>query len=514
MALNEITVGEIADLLKGVADSERKACLLIGAGVSYSAGIGLTGDFVKRIAQEYPVIYNKACNNCNDGKAPSYAQCMAALPPAKQVELVRKDIDAAKINWAHVGIARMERGQIVDTILTPNFDPLASRACALFNRFPAIYDLAGLRDAPDKRINFERSYVKGSAIFHLHGQHSGFLLLNTQAKLEDQAKRIRPVLDSVMKGKPVIIAGYSGENDPLIDEIAALAPFNHGLYWVCHDGNDPAANVCEKLLALEDCHLVRNMPADKFFTDIANALKLDPPGFLATPFDHLHSVFDTLRPYSDVGDGMGADLLALARDQLDRAKKEQQRAQPNQAEIATLMSDGDFDAVWERFGTNPAHLDEESKDMVAWAAVMLGNSISNQAITRPELASDEIFASAYDYYAAALSMKPNMYQAMGNWGAALLDQADTKDEVEAANLVACAETKLNHAEELKPGYAAYNLACVYGRRGDAHKAREWLLLSKQKNILFPGCAHIIAESNFDPVRDTPEFKAALADIGC
>ena len=184
MALKETTVGEIADLLKDIAGGERQACLLVGAGVSKSAGIGLAGDFIRRIEQDYPAIYTKASKSCDDGKPPSYAQCMAALPPATQVKLVRKDIDAAKINWAHVGIARMERGEVIDTILTPNFDPLASRACALFNRFPAIYDLAGLRDAADNQISFDKSYVKGSAIFHLHGQHSGFLLLNTQEKLE------------------------------------------------------------------------------------------------------------------------------------------------------------------------------------------------------------------------------------------------------------------------------------------------------------------------------------------
>ena len=187
--LKESSVAQIADLLSDISENEPKACLLIGAGVSYTAGIGLANDFIKRIKEDYPSIYASACRACPKGEEPSYAQCMAELPPATQVKLVRKDIDAARTNWAHIGIARLERAGIVDTILTPNFDPLASRACALFNRYPAIYDLAGLRDETANHISFDASFVKGSAIFHLHGQHTGFLLLNTDEKLQNQASQ-------------------------------------------------------------------------------------------------------------------------------------------------------------------------------------------------------------------------------------------------------------------------------------------------------------------------------------
>ena len=222
MPLQESTVAQIADLLRDTKTSEPKACLLIGAGVSYSAGIGLAGDFITRIKNQFPALYQAACQSCGEGIDPNYAQCMATLPPAQQVKLVRTDIDSAQINWAHIGIARLEKESIVDTILTPNFDPLASRACALFNRFPAIYDLAGLRDETDNNISFDKSFVKGGAIFHLHGQHTGFLLLNTEAKLKAQAKRIRPVLEAVMKGKPVIIAGTVAKMTPWLMKLRHL----------------------------------------------------------------------------------------------------------------------------------------------------------------------------------------------------------------------------------------------------------------------------------------------------
>lgn len=457
MILRESSVAQISDLLADTKNSEPKACLLIGAGVSYTAGIGLAKDFIKRIKAEYPAIYDAACRNCA-GSTPSYAECMAQLPPATQVKLVRTDIDAAKTNWAHIGIARLERASVVDTILTPNFDPLASRACALFNRFPAIYDLAGLRDEAENHISFDKSFVKGSAIFHLHGQHTGFLLLNTEAKLINQAKRIRPVLDAVMKGKPVIIAGYSGENDPLIDQIAALAPFNHGLFWICRDDKDPAENVVEKLLSLENCYVVRDMPSDKFFTELANTLKLEPPSFLATPFEHMLSVIDTVRPHSDIqSGGVGDDLLAQAREQLRDASSSQNAKRPERANIATLMSAGRYNEVFAQYGENFDRLDDEDRELVAWSAIEIGTELANKARARNGSESDALFEEANEKYRAALQINPGMHEALNNWGGAIGDHAEKKKGREADSLFAEACEKYRQSISTKPDkHEAYN----------------------------------------------------------
>ena len=507
MALSEKTVGEIAEQIRG-----EKTCLFIGAGVSKSAGIGLASDFVKRISKEFPTSYATLCNG-QSGKPPGYAECMAALPPANQVKLVREAVMQAKINLAHIGIARLERAEIVNTILTTNFDPLASRACAMFNRFPAIYDLAGLRNDQNQRIAFDGSYLEGSAIFHLHGQHTGFELLNTDAKLKVQATRIRPVLDAVMRGKPAIIAGYSGENDPLIDEIAALAPFNHGLFWVGHDGNDPATNVCEKLLSLPDCHIVRNMPADRFFFDLANVLKCAPPEFLARPFQHMLSLLETLKPPEAEDDAHGA-LIAQARTQLEAAEQNVTERQPQQANIAALMAEGDYQGVVDQFGNRASDLNDQGRDLLAWAMIMLGNALADQAETKTGAEADSLLMAAGGKYGAVLALKPDMHEAFEGWGTILLLQAALHKGKRRDQLLGEAETLMLRSEGLVPGRGAYNLACVHGLRGDAEQSAHWLRLAKQKNVNCPDCAHIAADTDFDRVRDAPIFKQALADIGC
>ncbi len=726
--MREKTVAEIAEHI-----GTEKACLLIGAGVSLSAGVGLAADFVAEIKAQYPSVYERLFKRGNANTPPSYAECMGELTDSNRAKLVRKAIENAKINSAHIGIARLEQNNLLNAVLTTNFDPLVSRGCAMFNRFPAIYDLAGLRDQENQKIHFDGSYINGSAIFHLHGQHTGFELLNTDEKLLAQAKRIRPVLDAVMRGKPVIIAGYSGENDPLVDEIAELAPFNHGLFWVCHNDEEPARNVRDKLLSLKDCFIVRNMPADKFFPELANKFKCPSPKFLTNPFQHMLDVMDTLAT-PEQGLEIEGVLIGQARDMLENANQKKQTADLLQTNISELMASGEYEAVWQQYNAKAKELDSDGRNLLAWAAVQVGNAHADQAsekhgddayalfaqagekyaaalaikpdmhealnnwgniITekvntkrrdvadalfaqacekydaalaiRPDYheafnnwgntlakqagtkrddasdalfaqasekyaaalaikpdkhralrnwgdtltyqagtkqgdAADTLFARAYEKYAAALAIKPDDHQALGNWGAALTKQADTKhgdaadtlfaqayekyasaliikpnyhealnnwgialskqaqtkqgDEADALFAQACdkyaaaiaikpdahealnswgatlinqastrdgderldllsqAEGKLLQAETLRAGSAAYNLACLYGLRGDAGSAAGWLRKAKAANIRCPDCESIAKEIDFDAVRNAPEFVQALADIGC
>lgn len=600
MAISEATVDEVADVLRAAREAGNCLSLLTGAGVSLSAGIGLAGDFVSRIEERHHNLYCKAQRGCGDARKPNYAECMAALTPAMQVHLIREDVDKSRINWAHVGIARLEAGGHLDTILTTNFDPLASRACALFNRFPAIYDLAGLRDEQANQIGFDKSYVRGSAIFHLHGQHTGFLLLNTEEKLRTQAERIAPVLNSVMRGRPVIIAGYSGENDPLVEKIAALAPFNHGLYWVCYDAKDPAPSVCDALLSRPNCHVVRNKPADTFFTELANALSLDAPVFLADPFGHMLEVIGTVRPYSDLGEGKGSDLVESARNRLQAARERQEQEAPDSAAIAQLMAKGSFQEILDLYQPKVDLLPDSERQEVAWAAVRLGNALTDKAKVSSSDEAAQLYRQGYDQYVAALSIMPNMDEALYNWGTALSDQAESSsgneavrlyreavdkyaaalairpgdyetlynlgnalsklaegssgdeavqlygeagakyaaalaikpDQHEALNnlgltlyfqaqagpgdqadqLLAAAEEKFEAAEVVRLGSAAYNRACVAGLRGNDGEAADWLRKSAEAGTL-PAPNHVLADSDFDRVRDSETFQAALRELG-
>jgi hypothetical protein len=113
----------------------------------------------------------------------------------------------------------------VDRVLTTNCDPLISRACALVNSFPAVYDFAASHI-------FNPGQVGEKAIFHLHGQRDGFVLLNTRSEVTKHRNHVKPVFDDAHKGRVWIVVGYSGENDPVFDLLARVKTFEYGLYWI------------------------------------------------------------------------------------------------------------------------------------------------------------------------------------------------------------------------------------------------------------------------------------------
>jgi NAD-dependent SIR2 family protein deacetylase len=98
---------------------------------------------------------------------------MAELSDAERRDLISDYVDRATINWAHLAIAQLMKDGFVDRVFTTNFDPLVLRACALLGVFPAVYDFAASQ-------RFKPAYLPEKAVFHLHGQHTGFVLLHTQ----------------------------------------------------------------------------------------------------------------------------------------------------------------------------------------------------------------------------------------------------------------------------------------------------------------------------------------------
>ena len=154
------TIDDVVETVQKAKDRPRNCALLIGAGCSVKAGIPTAPGFVDVIRKEYPQSYSRA-------REKTYPHCMAALAPGDRRELIARYVDKAVINWAHVGIAQLIAQGFVDRVLTTNFDPLVVRACALIGNFPAVYDFAASQ-------YFKAAHLPDQAVFHLHGQRTGF----------------------------------------------------------------------------------------------------------------------------------------------------------------------------------------------------------------------------------------------------------------------------------------------------------------------------------------------------
>ena len=118
---------------------------------------------------------------------------------------------------------------------------------------------------------------------------------------------------------------------------------------------------------------------------------------------------------------------------------------------------------------------------------------------------------AGEKYEAALKIKPDMHEALNNWGSALISQGATKSGPEAERLFDQALEKALAAEELSPGAGSYNIACAFARLGQESNCREWLEKCKAQGKL-PSADHIRNDADLAGVREQEWFEKFLASL--
>lgn len=158
-------------------------------------------------------------------------------------------------------------------------------------------------------------------------------------------------------------------------------------------------------------------------------------------------------------------------------------------------------------------------------------------------AADELYTNVYRDYAEVVANEPLLAEALYNWGLTLLHQARTKSRETAANLYQDAIAKFSFCLTLEPAYlgaaldggvaymelarvksaqphdslygraksyfekanaiqagsASYNLACIYGLRGEKEACHNALEVSRNKGYL-PAVADILADPDLDGVK--------------
>ncbi|MCH8157067.1 MAG: SIR2 family protein [Nitrospinae bacterium] len=435
---------EIKDVVQAVKSAKsrgKSCCLLIGAGCSASAGIPTAAEIVKQIKDNYSDAYDRA-------EQKNYPHCMGELLPDERDDLILESIKKAKINWAHICIAILMKENYVDRVLTTNFDPLVSRACALLGEFPAVYDFA----ASEK---FDPGRVAEKAIYHLHGQHTGFVLLHTPDKTEAHAKRLGPVFEETRQNRLWIVVGYSGESDPVFNHLRKIEEFRNGLFWIGHDDSEPSANLRDHLLDNgKSAFYTKGYDADSFFVKLTQELGVFPPEFINKPFHHLNKLFDGIQPFTFKEDSSGEDVTRTARDQIRRAME---RAESDQKEAAVsearrLIMAGDYEAATRFMEKNDLKNDPQLSSDLYWAYIKQGNALLRTGKNQTGEEAETLFNQATDKYKAALEIKPDHPDALINWGNALLNLAETKSGKETEQFYNQAIDKYKAALEIKPDH--------------------------------------------------------------
>lgn len=272
-------------LVASLKDSKKDdgAILLVGAGISVTAGIPPAYELMKIAIKSFPDYFTKqeitSCEN-SDFQDLKYNEIMTKLSNTKRKELFRwyiegnkeKGIRKAKLNFAHLAIAELFKHGYFKRILTVNFDPLLIHACYMVGMYPlpAIYDVGAIG-----KINAE--LLHDPSIVYLNGQHVGFVQRNTTDQLQAHTETLRQIVRSTGCTKTWIIAGYSGENDPLMTALEELRPYNNWLYWLEYNKKLSQAKSHQFLEKDEECKIITECDADETFMYLADQLdcKLD-----------------------------------------------------------------------------------------------------------------------------------------------------------------------------------------------------------------------------------------------
>ena len=253
---------------------------LLGAGASAAAGIPTAADMIWEFKQQLYVsqrrvslksvgdLANAAVRHTlqsfidgldrfpRPGSPDEYAALFEAAYPS---EADRRAYIAAKIaggkpSYGHIALAALMRAGHTHLAWTTNFDPLIADACA------KVYDGTGhlttiALDAP----SLGREVISGErwpAEIKLHGDFRSRRLKNTTDELRGQDVTLRESLVSMCNRAGLVVAGYSGRDDSIMDSLeAALAgttPFPSGLFWLTRTDSAPLPRVTALLQAAAD----------------------------------------------------------------------------------------------------------------------------------------------------------------------------------------------------------------------------------------------------------------------
>jgi tetratricopeptide (TPR) repeat protein len=112
------------------------------------------------------------------------------------------------VNLAHLGLAGLLRDhhEWGHTVFTTNFDDLLLKALLTLNHTARVFGEMKSQDSPDNRPTYPQ-------IVHLHGRHTGYRLLNTSEQLSRTDESLQQAFVSHLGNSHLIVLGYSGWDD-------------------------------------------------------------------------------------------------------------------------------------------------------------------------------------------------------------------------------------------------------------------------------------------------------------
>lgn len=112
-------------------------------------------------------------------------------------------------------------------------------------------------------------------------------------------------------------------------------------------------------------------------------------------------------------------------------------------------------------------------------------ALYTQAKTRDGQNAENLFNEAYSKFGAAMVIESRNHEVLNDWGAAMMDQARMLNANPDHVLYEEAKQKLLTANEIFPGIAAYNLACIDSLQNDLQSCEKHLNAALERGNLPP-----------------------------
>jgi tetratricopeptide (TPR) repeat protein len=265
-------------------------------------GLALPLDSRTGLPEDYAGAYKAAF-------APNYNGAVGEPAQARKFQRALMRLDQPRLNAAHFLLASLigvqpgksrksrlfkARGGFCRLILTTNFDPFLQTALQAVNR------LYFMSDTPELGVSDDIFDDPTDAI-HLVYLH-GSIHRRSQAATEEDIQALKAknaqMLAPVLKRHGVIVLGYSGWDDAVVEALAACDRFDHRLYW-CGLERDPrtrgafgprVADILGKPAAL----YVQTTGAGRFMAQLCKELVDGLPRLLSNPIGQLRELLDTI----------------------------------------------------------------------------------------------------------------------------------------------------------------------------------------------------------------------------
>lgn len=252
--------------------------LILGSGISRSAGIFTGWEIVLDLIQKIADISGEVCNPNPEtwyrnkyGEDPDYSKILEALAksPAERSQILKSYFEPNKQERedrikmptpAHKAIAELVTKGYIRIIITTNFDRLLENALEENGIIPTVIST---KDSIKGAMPLAHSKC---TILKVHGDYIDTRIKNTAAELTNYDKPLNSLLDQIFDEYGLIICGWSADWDKaLYSSLERCKSHRFSTYWMLR--KEPTV-VQKKIIQFRKAEITIANDADSFFNEL------------------------------------------------------------------------------------------------------------------------------------------------------------------------------------------------------------------------------------------------------